>query len=137
MKFKKDYEPYQTMGPLSGIFDQRAAEKLNHHADMCGFDAISVGGVISWFMECLDTGELTPEELGVKGKPVFDPDKFDVVKDSMHNANLGIELLNAIIEKKGKIDFSMGPRKWGRAISREKGKNILDTFVFYNPVIIM
>jgi hypothetical protein len=31
---KKDDEPYQAMGPLSGIFDQRAAEKLNHHADM-------------------------------------------------------------------------------------------------------
>ncbi len=129
-EFKKDYEPYQTMGPLSGIFDQRAAEKLNHHADMYGFDAISVGGVISWFMECLDTGTLTPEELGVKGKPVFDTDNFDVVKDSMHNANLGIELLDAIIEKKGKIDFSMGPRKWGRGIYREKGKNILNTFVF-------
>ena len=32
-EFKKDYEPYQTMGPLSGIFDQRAAEQLNHHAE--------------------------------------------------------------------------------------------------------
>ena len=32
-EFKKDYEPYQTMGPLCGIFDQRAAERLNHHAD--------------------------------------------------------------------------------------------------------
>ena len=36
-EFKKDYEPYQTMGPLCGIFDQRAAEKLNHHADTLGF----------------------------------------------------------------------------------------------------
>jgi glyceraldehyde-3-phosphate dehydrogenase (ferredoxin) len=43
-EFKKDYEPYQTMGPLCGIFDQRAAERLNHQADMYGFDAISVGG---------------------------------------------------------------------------------------------
>jgi glyceraldehyde-3-phosphate dehydrogenase (ferredoxin) len=41
-EFKKDYEPYQTLGPLSGIFDQRAAEKLNHHADMYGFDAIPI-----------------------------------------------------------------------------------------------
>ncbi|MHC4582100.1 MAG: aldehyde ferredoxin oxidoreductase C-terminal domain-containing protein, partial [Planctomycetota bacterium] len=43
-EYKKDYEPYQTMGPLCGVFDQRAAEKLTHHADMYGFDAISVGG---------------------------------------------------------------------------------------------
>ena len=47
-EFKKDYEPYQTMGPLCGIFDQRAAERLNHHADALGFDAISVGGVLAW-----------------------------------------------------------------------------------------
>ena len=26
-EFKKDYEPYQAMGPLCGIFDQRAAER--------------------------------------------------------------------------------------------------------------
>jgi glyceraldehyde-3-phosphate dehydrogenase (ferredoxin) len=39
--YKKDYEPYQTLGPLCGIFDQRAAEKLNHHCDAMGFDAIS------------------------------------------------------------------------------------------------
>ncbi|MBP7434038.1 aldehyde ferredoxin oxidoreductase, partial [bacterium] len=42
-EFKKDYEPYQTMGPLCGIFDQRAAEKLNHHCDAMGMDAISGG----------------------------------------------------------------------------------------------
>ena len=55
-EFKKDYEPYQTMGPLCGIFDQRAAERLNRHADACGFDAISVGGVLAWLMDCLDAG---------------------------------------------------------------------------------
>jgi glyceraldehyde-3-phosphate dehydrogenase (ferredoxin) len=55
-RFKKDYEPYQTMGPLCGIFDQRAAEQLNHHADRLGFDAISVGGTLAWLMDCLDDG---------------------------------------------------------------------------------
>ena len=70
-EFKKDYEPYQTMGPLCGVFDQRAAERLNHHADMYGFDGISAGGVLSWLMECLDQGLLAPEELGVQSKPVF------------------------------------------------------------------
>jgi glyceraldehyde-3-phosphate dehydrogenase (ferredoxin) len=55
-EYKKDYEPYQTMGPLSGVFDQRAAERLNRKSDMYGFDAISSGGVIAWLMDCLDTG---------------------------------------------------------------------------------
>jgi glyceraldehyde-3-phosphate dehydrogenase (ferredoxin) len=51
--FKKDYEPYQTMGPLAGIFDQRAAEMLNRKADALGFDAISAGGMISWMFMIL------------------------------------------------------------------------------------
>ncbi|NOX14982.1 MAG: aldehyde ferredoxin oxidoreductase [Epsilonproteobacteria bacterium] len=129
-KFKKDYEPYQTMGPLCGIFDQRAAEALNHHADMYGFDAISVGGALSWLMECLSDGSLTTQELGVSDIPVFSPKNFDVVESSMHNAKIGIELLDSIIQKKGILDFSDGARKFAQDISRQKGKKILDSFVY-------
>ncbi len=129
-KFKKDYEPYQTMGPLSGIFDQRAAEKLNHHADIYGFDAISVGGVLSWLMECLSEKNLTPRELGVKNIPVFSVKDFDVVSSSMHNADIGVALLDSIIEKRGILDFSEGARKFARRLSRQKGKKILDSFVY-------
>ena len=129
-EYKKDYEPYQTMGPLSGIFDQRAAEKLNHHADMYGFDGISIGGVLSWMMECLDKGSLTPEELGVKDVPVFSPKGFDVVADSMHNADLGIALLDSIVEKRGIVDLQEGARKFARRLSREKGKKVLDSFLY-------
>ena len=69
--FKKDYEPYQTIGPLCGVFDHRAAERLDHHADRYGFDAISVGSVLAWLMECLDRRQLTPGELGVQRCPCF------------------------------------------------------------------
>ncbi|MEA3317208.1 MAG: aldehyde ferredoxin oxidoreductase C-terminal domain-containing protein, partial [Bacteroidota bacterium] len=126
--YKKDYEPYQTMGPLSGIFDQRAAEKLNHHADALGFDAISVGGIISWLMDCIDQDYIKPEDLGLDMKPVFSLENFDVVKDSQHNADLGIQILDAIIDKK--IDLSDGPRRFGRRLSNEKGKNLLNLFVY-------
>ncbi len=129
-EYKKDYEPYQTMGPLSGIFDQRAAEKLNHHADMYGFDAISVGGVIAWLMEGLSKKYLTPEELGVNGVPAFSPSDFDVVSSSMHNAELGVALLDAIIEKRGILDLSSGAREFARQLSRERGREIIDSFVF-------
>lgn len=129
-EYKKDYEPYQTMGPLSGVFDQRAAEKLNHHADMYGFDGISVGGVVSWMMECLAEGTLTPEELGVKDVPVFSPEGFDVVADSMHNADLGVALLDSIVEKRGIVDLQEGARKFARRLSREKGKKVLDSFIY-------
>jgi glyceraldehyde-3-phosphate dehydrogenase (ferredoxin) len=129
-KFKKDYEPYQAMGPLSGIFDQRAAEKINHHADMYGFDAISAGGVLSWLMECLADDLIRPEELGIRQRPVFSPSDFDVVSDSMHNADVGVSLLDAIIEKKGILDLGEGARKFGRHLARKKGQQVLDPFVY-------
>jgi len=128
--YKKDYEPYQTMGPLSGIFDQRAAEKLNHHADMYGFDAISVGGVLAWLMECLAKGYISPEELGVEKVPVFSAKDFDVVATSMHNAEVGVALLDSIIERRGILDLTEGAREFARRLSRQRGRNVIDSFVY-------
>ena len=129
-EFKKDYEPYQTMGPLCGIFDQRGAERLNHHADRYGFDAISVGGVLSWLMECLAKGLLTPNELGVTRQPAFSPKGFSLETDSLNNADLGVELLDAIVAKRGVLDLEDGARRLARRLAREKGKAILDPFVY-------
>ncbi|MGB2988058.1 MAG: aldehyde ferredoxin oxidoreductase N-terminal domain-containing protein [Phycisphaerae bacterium] len=129
-EYKKDYEPYQTMGPLSGVFDQRAAEKLTHHADMYGFDAISVGGIVSWLMECMSERSLTPEELGVTQHPVFSPEGFNVVSDSMHNADIGMALLDSIIQGRGILNLEQGARKFARQLSRDKGKGVLDSFVY-------
>ncbi|MDF1550244.1 MAG: aldehyde ferredoxin oxidoreductase C-terminal domain-containing protein, partial [Bacteroidales bacterium] len=128
--FKKDYEPYQVMGPLSGIFDQREAERLNRQADSYGFDAISVGGVIAWLMECLDKGYLTKEELGVSKLPYFKSEGFDLIKHSKQNAEVGLELLHSIINKNGILNFQEGVRKFARRISRIKGKELLDSFVY-------
>ncbi|MCF8227983.1 MAG: hypothetical protein K9G58_05605 [Bacteroidales bacterium] len=129
-QYKKDYEPYQTMGPLCGIFDQRAAEKLNHRADTLGFDAISIGGVLGWLLECLDKKYLSKEEVGVSKLPQFNPKNFDPVKDSNTNASIALEILEAIVNKNGILDMREGARKFGRVISREKGINLLDCFVF-------
>jgi glyceraldehyde-3-phosphate dehydrogenase (ferredoxin) len=129
-QFKKDYEPYQTMGPLCGIFDQRAAEKLNHHCDAMGFDAISGGGVLAWLMDLLDTGVLSREELGVTRLPRWDADRFSVVEDSAHNAELGIELLDAILQKRGILDLSEGIRKWSRIHSAGRGVALHDSMVY-------
>jgi hypothetical protein len=128
--YKKDYEPYQSMGPLCGIFDQRAAEQLNHRADQLGFDAISVGGILAWLMDCLDDGLMTPQELGVDQTPRWDMATFDVAGDSMHNAELGVALLDQMILPDGKIPLLLGARKWARRLSREKGREVLDRFVY-------
>ncbi len=127
---KKDYEPYQTMGPLCGIFDQRAAEQLNHHADRYGFDAISAGGVLSWLMDCMDQELLSADQTGIAEKPVFNVAGFNIEADSMHNADIGCRLLEGMIQKRGALDFSEGARKTGRRLARKLGKKVLDPFVF-------
>ncbi|ABW67905.1 Aldehyde ferredoxin oxidoreductase [Desulfosudis oleivorans Hxd3] len=129
-EYKKDYEPYQAMGPLCGVFDQRAAEALNHHGDTLGFDAISAGGVISWLMDCLDENLIAPEALGVEGRPRWKMDDFDVTHDSMHNARLGIALLDQMTTPGGKIPLAFGARKFARRLAREKGKAVRDRFVY-------
>ena len=128
--YKKDYEPYQAMGPLCGVFDQRAAERLCRHADALGFDAISVGGVVAWMMDMLSAGELSREDLGVTRVPRWSLDAFDPELDSAHNAELGVELLDSIVLRRGIVDMSQGARKWGRRLSRARGKRLLDSFVY-------
>jgi len=128
--YKKDYEPYQTMGPLCGIFEQRAAEQLNHHADRMGFDAISAGGTLAWLMDCLDDGLITPRELGVDRTPKWEMANFDVIEDSMHNAALGMALLDQMRQPGGRIPLQFGVRKFARRLAREKGKAVLDRFVY-------
>jgi glyceraldehyde-3-phosphate dehydrogenase (ferredoxin) len=129
-EFKKDFEPYQTMGPLCGVFDQRAAELLNGRADAAGFDAISLGGVLAWLMECLLEGDLSPSDLGVTRLPRWDATSFDAVADSRHNAELGVELIESILARRGRVDLSEGVRKWGRRIHRENGRRVLDRLVY-------
>jgi glyceraldehyde-3-phosphate dehydrogenase (ferredoxin) len=129
-EFKKDYEPYQALGPLCGIFDQRAAERLNRASDAAGFDGISLGGVLAWLMDCLDGGELSPADLGASSLPRWKVEGFDAVADSAHNAELGLELIDSILERKGILDLSEGPRKWGRKVKHERARRILDRFVY-------
>lgn len=129
-EYKKDYEPYQTMGPLSGIFDQRAAELLNHHADTYGFDAISAGGIISWLMECVSDGLIKPSELGLKEKPVFSPENFNIFEDSMINAQTGVKIIDNILSGKyPSLDLRDGARILAHKLSANN-KEIINRFVF-------
>ena len=62
--YKKDYEPYHALGPQIGVFDQRAAELINDHADAMGFDAIQLGGMLAWIMDILHEGIIRAEDFG-------------------------------------------------------------------------
>jgi len=72
-------------------------------------------------MDLLDEKLLTTEELGVTRLPRWGMAGFDAVKDSMHNAELGCELIDAILERRGIVDFREGVRKWSRIHSRARG----------------
>jgi glyceraldehyde-3-phosphate dehydrogenase (ferredoxin) len=98
---------------------------------MYGFDAISIGGVLSWLMECLDEGLIKPSELGLNTKPNFKPDGFNLVSDSMLNAQIAVKILDGIISgTNSMLDLSQGARALAKKISYDRGRRVIDKFVF-------
>jgi glyceraldehyde-3-phosphate dehydrogenase (ferredoxin) len=126
-RFKKDYEPYQALGPLCGVFDQRAAEELNHYVDAMGFDSIQTGGTLSWIMELVYRGIIEPKEFGLPPADalVFDfresTDSFDVKVDSARNASYARALVDMLLfETTGEI-FRHGIRAAAKALDERLG----------------
>jgi len=97
---KKDYEPYEAMGPNSGIFDQRAAEKAVKEVEVMGFDAIEFGNVNSWVLECIYKGLLRKEELGLEDDVEFDPRNYRI-EFSQGNAKALIKLAELVAYGRG------------------------------------
>jgi glyceraldehyde-3-phosphate dehydrogenase (ferredoxin) len=64
------------------------------------------------------------------GLPCWKTESFDPVTDSLHNAELGCELIDAILERRGILDFKEGIRKWSRIHSNSKRKSLHDRFVY-------
>jgi glyceraldehyde-3-phosphate dehydrogenase (ferredoxin) len=48
----------------------------------------------------------------------------------LYNAKIGIGLLDSIIQKKGIMNMAEGARKFARHLSRDKGRPILDKFIY-------
>ncbi len=101
--YKKDYEPYHALGPQIGVFDQRAAERINDFVDAMGFDAIQTGGYLAWIMDIIHAGLINPAEYGFPPayKMMFtfpeDPNDFNLVEDSARNAAYAEALIEAIL----------------------------------------
>jgi glyceraldehyde-3-phosphate dehydrogenase (ferredoxin) len=117
-EFKKDYEPYEALGPNCGIFDQRSAEKLNHHVDAMGLDAIQAGGMVSWLMECIAKELVKKEDFGLTLTPKWCWKDFDVVNDSENNANLGIQIINMMMNN---AMFSKSIRSAAKQVDKKYG----------------
>ncbi len=122
-KHKKDYEPYESNGPNSGIVDLRAAEMAVGKIDELGFDAIQIGTIVSWIMELMHNDILKPEDFGINKRPVFDADKLDA-KASAINASILMNIAEQIAygEGMGRI-FSNGIRPAAETLEK----------LFYHP----
>jgi glyceraldehyde-3-phosphate dehydrogenase (ferredoxin) len=123
-RYKKDYEPYHALGPQIGVFDQRAAEVINHHADAMGFDSIQIGGTLAWIMELVAEHVIEPETFGfppadqLRFHFATDPGAFDLVADSLINARYAVALINAILFKPEAALFREGIRSAAKELDK-------------------
>jgi glyceraldehyde-3-phosphate dehydrogenase (ferredoxin) len=134
-EYKKDYEPYAALGPLCGIFDQRAAERLNKRVDTYGFDSIQTGGTIAWIMDLVASGLIPAADFGLPASgPKFAfvsrPEQFDRVADSAHNADYALAVLDMILFSPQGAVFRRGIRAAAKALDAQYGVNTLDRAVF-------
>ncbi len=135
-RYKKDYEPYHALGPQIGVFDQRAAEVVNHYADAMGFDSIQLGGTLAWIMELIAEELIEPRDFGfpssseLKFQFTADPQAFDLVTDSMRNARFAVELINAILFLPGAAIFREGMRVAAHTLDDRYESQLLDRAVY-------
>jgi glyceraldehyde-3-phosphate dehydrogenase (ferredoxin) len=134
--YKKDYEPYQALGPQVGVFDQRAAELLNDYIDAMGFDSIQCGGTLTWIMELVADGLIDPLQYGFPAADqlvfhfVDDPAKFDLVNDSLRNAQYAMDVATAILFDERAELFREGLRAAAIRLDRQLGTRTIDRAVF-------
>ena len=135
-KYKKDFEPYHALGPQVGVFDQRAAEILNDHADAMGFDSIQLGGTLAWIMDILNNGLIQSEDFGFPptSEMTFNfscsTADFDLVEDSKRNAEFAIKLIDAILFDERCDIFRQGIRSAATILDKRYGVNTTDHAVF-------
>jgi glyceraldehyde-3-phosphate dehydrogenase (ferredoxin) len=129
-KFKKDYEPYEALGPNIGVFDQRAAEKINHYVDAMGFDAIQAGSLVSWIMECVLKNKFPKEDFDIDMIPKWDFRNFNVVKDSNHNADVACQIIDRILNNDKCAIFRRGIRNAAKEIDSKYNIGSINLAVF-------
>jgi glyceraldehyde-3-phosphate dehydrogenase (ferredoxin) len=99
---KVDYEPFQGIGPLIGVFNLDLASKIVDLIDQKGLDAIGTGHVVMFLLEAVQKELLTCEELGISEPPCLDPFKLNP-KAWEVNGKLAIEIIEGLVSKKNKI----------------------------------
>ena len=134
-EFKKDYEPYAALGPNSGVFDQRSAEKLNKYVDAMGLDSIQAGGTVAWIMELISKDLIPPSDFGLPpfdGKFIFSSDirSFELVSDSDKNAEYAMKIVKMILFSKQGAPFRKGIRSAAKWLDSKYGIRSIDLAVY-------
>ena len=134
-EFKKDYEPYQALGPNCGIFDQRAAERINKYVDSMGLDSIQTGGTVAWLMEILSVGLIPAADFGLPAEgPRFHfssrPEEFDMVADSAFNADYAEKIVDMLLFSPAGEPFRSGIRTAAKWLDEKYHAHTLERAVY-------
>ncbi len=121
---KVDYEPFNGLGPIIGVFRFEDSVELVDLVDALGFDAIEMGHIISWLFDAVSKGLLKPEDLGISGKPEFDPLNYRI-EYSSKNAKLAKEIIEGLIKKENPI-LKLIAEKGARVAAKELDKKFAD-----------
>jgi glyceraldehyde-3-phosphate dehydrogenase (ferredoxin) len=143
-EFKKDYEPYEALGPQCGVFDQRAAERLNKFVDTMGLDSIQTGGTVAWIMELIADGLIPPADFGlpIEGPRFFDrqvqdnrvfiskAEQFNIEQDSAYNADYAVAIIKMVLFSEAGAPFRLGLRAAAKWLDAKYGITSIDRAVY-------
>ncbi len=135
---KVDYEPFQGVGPLIGVFDLREVSKIVDLIDNAGLDAITTGHVVAFLLEAVSKGLLSCEEVGISAYPNLDPLVLNPERWRI-NGMLAIEIIQNLLSKKTKIlkDIAeKGLRKTIKILDQKYEKRIEKAGVSFEDIAL-
>jgi glyceraldehyde-3-phosphate dehydrogenase (ferredoxin) len=136
---KIDYEPSNAVGPFIGVFDAEKVRELIEYVDELGIDAIEAGHIIGWLFDLVYRGLLTPDELGLERRPLFDPLILDPVRASEVNSILAKRILEGLVEHRNWI-YELIASKGLREAAQELNKRLSDRVrlfgLSYNDLLV-
>jgi len=114
---KVDYEPFQGVGPLIGVFDLKEVSKIVDIIDNAGLDAITTGHIVAFLLEAVNKGLLTCEEVGISTHPNLDPLTLNPEKWHI-NGVLAVEIVQNMLNKKTQVLKNIAEKGLRKAIKK-------------------
>ncbi|MDF2953160.1 MAG: Aldehyde:ferredoxin oxidoreductase [Thermodesulfobacterium sp.] len=114
---KVDYEPFQGVGPLIGVFDLKEVSKIVDIIDNAGLDAITTGHIVAFLLEAVNKGLLTCEEVGISTHPNLDPLTLNPEKWHI-NGVLAVEIIQNLLNKRTQVLKDIAEKGLRKAIKK-------------------